>query len=349
MISGLNQLETMYSLFRHPHVAREKILAFQNKKLRWLISHAYENVPYYRRLFDQIGIKPKDIRSVADLSLIPITTKKDLQSLPPEEVVARGVNPKNLITRRTSGSSGEPFTIRRTWLEERLLGLIRLRTMHYLGQRHTDRVASVGLIRPTHPRDKQLALRILQAMGLYRWVRTDSLLTPENILQKLRHLRLDVITGPPGVLSQVAHIMGDEDRRVIHPRFVTTKIESPVREVLTPLMRRQITEAFKAPVFNVYACHEFRVIAWECKETGEFHTCDDCMIVEVLKNSHPAAIGERGEVVGTSLHSFAMPFIRYRLGDIVTKGPEACRCGQPFSTIRAIQGRMMDYFPLPGG
>jgi phenylacetate-CoA ligase len=114
-------------------------------------------------------------------------------------------------------------------------------------------------------------------------------------------------------------------------------------------MRRQITKAFKAPVFEAYTSREFGVIAWECKETGELHTSDDSVIVEVLKDGRPGAKGERGEVVGTSLHSFAMPFIRYSLGDIVTKGSETCRCGQPFSAIRGIQGRMIDYFPLPGG
>jgi phenylacetate-CoA ligase len=73
------------------------------------------------------------------------------------------------------------------------------------------------------------------------------------------------------------------------------------------------------------------------------------MIVEVLRNGRPAKTGQRGEIVGTNLHSFAMPFIRFGLGDIVTKGSETCRCGQPFSTIRSIQGRMLDFFPLPGG
>ena len=57
---------------------------------------------------------------------------------------------------------------------------------------------------------------------------------------------------------------------------------------------------------------------------------------------------ESGEVVGTDLHSFAMPIIRYRLGDVVTKGSESCRCGQPFSTIRTLRGRIGDYFVLPG-
>jgi len=114
-------------------------------------------------------------------------------------------------------------------------------------------------------------------------------------------------------------------------------------------MRQQISAAFSAPVFDLYGTHEFNLIAWECQETGEFHVCDDSLITEVLKNGCPVAIGERGEVVGTNLHSFAMPFIRYRLGDLVTRGAETCRCGQPFSTIRGIQGRMLDYFPLPDG
>jgi phenylacetate-CoA ligase len=344
MISQLNLIAILYSLLRHAHVAREEIVAFQNKQLRCLITHAHKNVPYYRRLFDQNGIKPKDIQTVADLAIIPITSKKDLQLLPSEEVVAHGVNPERLISRRTSGSSGEPFTIRRAWLEERLLGLFRLRAMYYLGQRPTDKVARITLVHPSHPRDNQLPMQILRAMRLFHTRQINRLLLPESIVRELRNFHPDVLTGPPGALSQLTQIIGDEDRLLIRPRFVRLS-----GEVVTPVMRRQITKAFKAPVFEAYTSREFGVIAWECKETGELHTSDDSVIVEVLKDGRPGAKGERGEVVGTSLHSFAMPFIRYSLGDIVTKGSETCRCGQPFSAIRGIQGRMIDYFPLPGG
>ena len=344
MISGLNRLETMYPLLCHPHAAREEIVAFQNRQLRHLITHAYNNVPYYRMLFDQNGIKPKDIQSVSDLPAIPISSKKDIQSLPMEEVVARGVNPKNLFARRTSGSSGEPLTIRRTWFEQQLFGLFRLRMMRDFGLRFTDRQVSIGLIRERHQFDDQLPLKIIQALGLLGKVRINCLLPPEDIVRLLRDLCPSILTGFSGVLLQISHIIGVEDRLSIRPRFMVAGAE-----VLTPLMRHQITEAFKAPVFEVYASLEFSMIAWECKKTGELHTCDDNLIVEVLDDDRPVAIGERGEVVGTNLHSFAMPFIRYRLGDIVTKGSETCQCGQPFSTIRAIQGRMLDYFPLPGG
>jgi phenylacetate-CoA ligase len=333
----------MFALLRHPHASREHIRAFQDHHLRRVVIHAYENVPYYRRLFDQHGVKPGDIHSVADLPAIPITSKRDLQSLPVEEVVARGVNPIRLVTHRTSGSSGEPFTIRCSRLEERFRGVLRLRTIRELGLRVSDREASV-VLRPTSARDNLLPLRVLQTLGLYRKVRISCLLPPEDILRALRDFRPDVLTGIVGVLSRLAQAVSGNNRSIIRPRFIMVG-----GEVLTPLMRRHITEAFAAPVFNLYTSHEFNVIAWECQETGELHTCDDSVIVEVLKDGRPAAAGERGEVVGTNLHSFAMPFIRYRLGDIVTKGSETCRCGQPFSTIRTVQGRMIDYFPLPGG
>jgi len=337
------RLSTLPALLLHPRAGRDEIIAFQNTRLRRLITHAYENFPYYRRLFDHNGLKPDDIRSVADLRVIPITAKKDLQSLPAEEVVARGVDPKRLNTHTTSGFSGEPLTIRRTRLEEIVRGVLRLRTMYELGLRFSDREASV-VLRPTRARYNPLPLRILRAIGLYRKVRVNCLLPPDDIMRALRDFRPDVLTGFPGVLSRLAQAAGDDSCSVIRPRFVAVG-----GEVLTPLMRRRIAEAFAAPVFDLYMSNEFNVIAWQCKETGELHTCDDGIILEVLKDGRPAAAGEQGEVVGTNLHSFAMPFIRYRLGDIVTRGSETCKCGRPFSTIRAVEGRMVDYFPLPDG
>ncbi|MDA1314968.1 MAG: hypothetical protein O2968_16685, partial [Acidobacteria bacterium] len=88
---------------------------------------------------------------------------------------------------------------------------------------------------------------------------------------------------------------------------------------------------------------------WECPETGLYHVCDNSLIVEVLRNGRPVGEGETGELVGTALHSYAMPFIRYRLGDVVTRGPASCPCGAPFSTLGRIQGRLIDRFPLPDG
>jgi phenylacetate-CoA ligase len=114
-------------------------------------------------------------------------------------------------------------------------------------------------------------------------------------------------------------------------------------------MRQRLYSAFGVEPLQTYASHEFPLLGWECRQTGEMHICDDAVLVEVIKGGRPAGPGEEGEVIVTNLHAYAMPFIRYRLADVVTRGSEQCGCGQPFSTVRAIQGRVIDYFPLPDG
>jgi len=343
MRSALIRLSTIQALLRHSRATRADVLAYQNARLRVLIDHAYTRVPYYRTLFDLHGIRPDHIRTVDDLRRIPISTKADLQLRPAGELVSEGVDPARLVLRRTSGSSGEPITIRRTRFEEHLLGAFRLRALHQFGLRARDRTVVVMLHRATD-RGRDAAQRMSQLARLYRQTVVNSLLEPAAIIRELRRLRPDALAGYPGVLSNIAPLMEDDDRRVIRPRFVMVG-----GEVLTPPMRREISAAFRAPVFDTYGSHEFNLLAWECKVTGELHVCDDALVLEVLQDGRAVSVGERGEVVATNLHSFAMPFIRYRLGDVVTRGVDACRCGQPFSVIGAVQGRMLDYFPLPGG
>ena len=244
----------------------------------------------------------------------------------------------------TSGSSGEPFSIRRTWLETRLLQLFRLRALHDFGLRPTDKVATVVLSRPRQAGVHPLAIDPMRSIGLYRTRRLNCLSPPAEILDQLRRFAPDVVAGLAGVVSHVAQSALAHGSRTVRPRFVAVG-----GEVLTPLMRRQISAAFDAPVFELYTSHECMTIAWECPETGELHTSDDSVIVEVCHDGRPARAGERGEVIVTNLLAFAMPFLRYRLGDIVTKGTESCRCGKPYATIRSVQGRMIDYFRLPDG
>jgi phenylacetate-CoA ligase len=99
----------------------------------------------------------------------------------------------------------------------------------------------------------------------------------------------------------------------------------------------------------MYGSNEFELMGWECRTNGGLHVCDDGLILEVIRGGEIAAENEQGEVVATNLHAFAMPLIRYRIGDVVTQGRACCPCGRPFSTIRAVQGRVVDYFRLPDG
>lgn len=317
-------------------------MAFQSRQLRGLVSHAYQHVPYYRQLLDRHGLSPGDIRSAADLAAMPITTKRDLQAAP-ASLLAHGLDPQRLVVHRTTGSTGEPTIVRRTRFEEWLLSSLRLRAIQQLGYSVTDRTARVAVVRSTGTRTLRPP-RVLQRLGLLRVEVIHSLLDPAAIIEELRRLRPDVVTGIAAPLARVAGCLDSNDRRTIRPRFVVVG-----GEVATPLMRRQITDGFRAPVYEWYGSVEFNLVAWECPSSGDLHTCDDGAIVEIVRDGRPVAPGERGEVVVTGLHSFAMPLIRYRLGDVATRGPDRCTCGAPFSTIRGIQGRMHDWFVLPGG
>jgi phenylacetate-CoA ligase len=252
--------------------------------------------------------------------------------------VARGLRPDRLRLFRTSGSTGEPLSIRSTWLEDRVSVAVRLRALRAFGLSVGDRRVVVGMAAGPG------ASRLRSMLGLFPWVALEGLRPPAEILDALHALAPDVILGYPGVLHAVAGLILDGPGSVPRPKLVVA-----AGEVLTAEMRGRIAAAFGSRVFELYTSHELHTIGWECMETGALHVADDSVVVEVLRDGRPVGAGETGQLVGTALHSFAMPFLRYRLGDMVTRGTTPCRCGQPFSTIESVQGRMVDYLVLPGG
>ena len=99
------------SLLRNQWLSLADIQAIQRAKLQRLIAHAYDKVPYYRRLFDAMGIRPEDIREPDDLSKLPITTKAQILTHPSRDLVASGIDPAKCIKMRTSGSQGMPVEV----------------------------------------------------------------------------------------------------------------------------------------------------------------------------------------------------------------------------------------------
>ena len=106
--------------------SRELIRRYQDRQVSRLVRHAWDRVPYYRRLLTGAGIGPDDIRSVDDLARIPVTKGLYLQGVAIEDRVARGTDPARCIPHATSGSTGEPLRLLRTRAEEYLLFGLRL-------------------------------------------------------------------------------------------------------------------------------------------------------------------------------------------------------------------------------
>jgi len=163
----------------------------------------------------------------------------------------------------------------------------------------------------------------------------------------LAELQPEVITAYPSVLNRLAGRLDKKDGAAgvaVNPRFMMTGAE-----VLTPHHRSRITEAFGAPVYDVYSSCEFHIVGWECKRTGELHTSDDSTVVEVVAGGRQVAPGEEGEVVGTALHSYAMPIIRYRMGDVGILSEGTCSCGRGLPVLKEVSGRMLDSVQTPDG
>jgi phenylacetate-CoA ligase len=323
--------------------SRDQLEESQSRCLRKLARHAFDRVPFYRDLFRQHGLDPAEIRGIHDLHRLPFALRSEMQERSEADLVSSGIDPQSLIVHRTSGATGAPFTIRRTRFEERLLSSVRLRETLKLGLRLSDVRAAIT-VGHEWKYGRRVGRPWYARLGLLRKHNVGCLLPAREILTRLEEIQPDLLGGYPSTLAWIAGEATEEDRRRIRPRYITTGAET-----LTPEMRLQISACFGVPVYDFYGAHEFNLIASQCRETGLYHVSECSVIVEVLRDGEPVQPGESGELFGTALHSFAMPFLRYPLGDLVTRGPLRCPCGAPNSTLQSIQGRTIDRFPLPDG
>ena len=181
---------------RRPKADPEAVREYQARRLRQVVEHAWRTVPFHRRRFEDAGLTPADIRGVADLKYIPITTKRDLLESPIEDLVARGTDLNRYIRQTTSGSTGEPTVIIRSLAEERTLQL------------HTLRLSLLAGIEPWHRRvSVKNAVQQpawFQRLGLLPHEHVDAACAPGEILDALRRLRPDVLSGFPHVLLRLA-------------------------------------------------------------------------------------------------------------------------------------------------
>ncbi|GLK77193.1 hypothetical protein GCM10008171_24470 [Methylopila jiangsuensis] len=119
---------------------------------------------------------------------------------------------------------------------------------------------------------------------------------------------------------------------------------------MTPEARAAARRAFRCDVLDLYGASETGLIAAQCPDCGLMHSCDETMRVEVLRDDGaPAAEGELGRVVVTPLYAYAMPMIRYAIGDYAIRGPETAPCGRSLGSLRAVVGRARNLFHLADG
>jgi phenylacetate-CoA ligase len=341
----VQHIYTLFAIFRFNRLSKKAIVSFQNRRIRKLVDYAYRKVPYYRSLFDKHGITPAQIKGLEDLKRIPISSREDYMREPFGQMISKDKKADRLKKIRTSGSAGKPLTIAYSRMESLLLSLMGVRIRRYYGKKMRDRGAVVTYVRRSAKASEHPLKRALRSLGLYRNKIVDCSRQPDEIYKSLADYSPLWLGGYPGSIAFLADWM--LERGIKSWKLKAVNVGG---EMLTDRMRERIGRAFNAPVYQGYGSHEFDIIAYQCKETDLLHVMETNVIVEVIKEDGSLALpGEQGEMVGTSLSRFSMPFIRYRLGDIVTPGEKACPCGGAYGTIRKVQGRKIDTFVLPDG
>ena len=166
----------------------------------------------------------------------------------------------------------------------------------------------------------------------------------DEIIQDLLDYQPKILRASASYLRLVAEALVDQGIDDLH-----LKAASTVGELMDEPTRHFIESAFGCPVFNEYGAAEVGSIGRECQQKEGFHEHSDFVILEVIKNGEPAAPGEVGDIVVTGLLNYAMPIIRYRVGDIGVLGDHLCSCGSAFPLLKSVEGRSIDSFILPDG
>ena len=322
-------------LLGRPFLGHQAIRRYQDRRVVRLLRHAWQRVPYYRRLMDQAGLDPDRATGVDDLARLPLSRRVELQAVPFADRLAAGTTPEGCVDFGTSGSTGSPLRLLRTQREQTLLFGFRLRAQILSGLRPQHRRVNLG-----SPPKVFLAHRL----GIFRTSNLPLNLTLDEMVEQLRILRPDVLYGIPNLLEPMVRRIPVTVLRGMGVRLVFSGAEP-----LSRPLHDEIEAAFACPVIDYYGAHEVNLLAWECRHCGQYHTVDDSVVIEVLRDGCPVKPGEEGEIFVTALHSFAMPLIRYELGDVVRRPaqPRPCRIG--FGCLEQVAGRKVEFLPLPSG
>ena len=304
------------------------------KRLIRSIRNAYENVPFYRRKYDEAGVDINTIRTADDIKRLPFVTKDEIRENFPQAIVARGVNVGACHYSATTGSTGRslPFIFTKKTFAFYIATGVRMYTM--IGYRPWHRMTYIKYTDLHYPR-----------LGpFFQTTHIKSTIPVEEQIAQLKESRPDLIIGYASLVYEVARRATPEDLKVIRPKFIGINSELSTQD-----QRNFISETFGCPVYDEYSTEETWMVASQCRRHN-YHIFTDNVWVEFIDSKgQEVKPGEMGEMVLTTTRSPAMPFIRYRIGDVGRYSAAECPCGLGFPLLEAFEGRADDCFILPSG
>jgi phenylacetate-CoA ligase len=332
--------------------SREALICEQERRLRKIVAHAYENVPYYRNTFQTLGLIPTDVRTLSDLTKIPTLSKASLRAHFSD---LQAVNRARFHPRvaSTSGTSGEPTR----FLLDKHANVLEFayywRHWSWAGYHLGDRFAELSSL-AFLKEESRVHRPYLFQRTTGRLLLNSLAMCVGNVATFARALRLyrpRFLKGLVSALNYLALFFREKDVHDI--RFDAIFATG---EVLTAHQRRTIEQIFSCKVYDSYGHMERTVAVSECP-AGSLHINSEYGLMEMVErvpvDSQPAGSGRTysAKVVGTSLHNLSMPLLRYEVGDLVeVEEPDrVCGCGRTLPRIRRVLGREWDVIETPEG
>jgi phenylacetate-CoA ligase len=326
---------------------RERLLEHQWQELGRMLRHAYDEVPFWRERFDQLGLKPGDIRSYSEFQALPITEKQHIRENRPR-MIARNLQGKTW-TKSTAGSTGEPLQLDYNPDSYDWRWAVTRRGYSWAGHEEGMRQVSIwGLFTMGEQkiyRDiKEKLHHRMQGRLIVNALKLDESNMPQAV-ELINDYDPVTIVGYTNPLYQFAQYLRKHGGLRVRPKGVISAAEK-----LFDYQRPVIEEGFGCQVFETYGSREVMLIGAECGHRSGLHLSTENLYVEILREDDtPAAPGESGTLVVSDLHNYGMPFIRYRLGDLAVASDAVCPCGRGLPLLQKVVGRTLDMIKMADG
>jgi phenylacetate-CoA ligase len=334
---------------RNQWLSEETLCQYQSARLRQIVTHAYNNVPYYRKLFKENDILPGDIQSVKDLRIIPFLTKDSLR-LNFDSLVARSAKKYKPKLLSTSGTTGGKVNFYVDKPSNVLEFVYYWRSWNWAGYKLGDIFAELEAESFLFLKKRKSALYYFN--HLTRRLALNSVLISPKYLDKFigvfEEFKPLFLKGLSVNLYTLALIFRKRKNHGISFKAIFSLGSNLLR-----YQRAIVEEVFSSKVFDSYGHMERTAAISQCP-SGSYHIHSDYGIAELeepritLENANDKETCVR-EIIGTSLHNFSMPLIRYRTGDFVEvkRCPQKCACKRGFPTIVSVIGRETDVIITP--
>jgi phenylacetate-CoA ligase len=340
---GSVRLKTLRHLRETQFHSSEKILAEQNRRLGVMLKHAVATSSFYRQRFEDAGINPEDVRSIADLSQLPLLTKLDIRGNL-DGILSSDYKKEDLTPAKTGGSTGVSLQVFCDARGIEMRNAAALRSDEWSGWQLGEPHGAIWGNPPVATTFKNKVRTTFKDRYIYLDTMKIDTAAMDTFVDQWRGLRPGMLFGHAHSIFILAENLLERGIKIQPTGIIATSM------MLIPSERKVIEEAFGIKVTNRYGCEEVSLISCECEEHHGMHLNADHNIVEFLRDDGtPCAPGEDGRLVITELINFGMPMIRYEVGDRGVPSDRICACGRGLPLMESITGRTADFLVAEEG